>query len=119
MNYFILQFETWWLTQTCVSLGSLPRFVVDGQAPLRQCLHPECYKKDLELPETYNSFYDLRKEFTNCYSSQGELATLSIQEMVQCILFLIHRKKSDINFFFPIPIFITFSIRIANMYYDT
>ncbi|KAK0171395.1 hypothetical protein PV328_009133 [Microctonus aethiopoides] len=83
LNQAIQQFETWWLAQTCVSLGSLPRFVVDGQAPLRQCLHPECYKKDLELPETYNSFYDLRKEFTNCYSSQGELATLSIQEMVQ------------------------------------
>ncbi|XP_011303208.1 RNA-binding protein fusilli isoform X1 [Fopius arisanus] len=79
----IQQFESWWSSLTCVSAGSPPRFVVDGQAPLRQCLHPECYKKDLDLPEHYNVFHDLRKEFTSCYSSQGELATLSIQEMIE------------------------------------
>ncbi|XP_057327456.1 RNA-binding protein fusilli isoform X3 [Microplitis mediator] len=83
LNQAIQQFESWWSSLTCISAGSSPRFVVDGQAPLRQCLHPECYNKDLDLPEYYNYFYDLRKEFTNCYSTQGELATPSIQEMIQ------------------------------------
>ncbi|XP_074103071.1 RNA-binding protein fusilli isoform X2 [Cotesia typhae] len=83
LSQAIQQFESWWSSLTCVSAGSLPCFVVDGQAPLRQCLHPECYNKDLDLPEYYNYFYDLRKEFTSCYSTQGELATLSIQEMIQ------------------------------------
>ncbi|XP_065570104.1 RNA-binding protein fusilli-like isoform X2 [Artemia franciscana] len=36
--------------------------VTDGQLPLRQCLHPEACTKGLDLPEYYNSFYDLRKE---------------------------------------------------------
>ncbi|XP_044008245.1 RNA-binding protein fusilli isoform X3 [Aphidius gifuensis] len=79
----IQQFETWWSSLSCISAGSSPRFVVDGQAPLRQCLHPETYKKDLDLPKHYNQFHDLRKEFATCYSSQEDLATLSIQEMIQ------------------------------------
>ncbi|XP_034949442.1 RNA-binding protein fusilli isoform X2 [Chelonus insularis] len=79
----IRKFDSWWSSQPQIPPDTPPRFIVDGQAPLRQCLHPESYNKDLELPQYYNYFYDLRKEFTNCYSSQGELATLSIQEMIQ------------------------------------
>lgn len=69
-----------------VTFGAKPRFVVDGQAPMRQCLHPEACNKDIELPEHYNYFYDLRKDFVECYSSYGELSTLGVQEMLQCIL---------------------------------
>lgn len=69
-----------------VTFGAKPRFVVDGQAPMRQCLHPEACNKDIELPEHYNYFHDLRKEFVECYSSYGELSTLGVQEMLQCIL---------------------------------
>lgn len=71
---------------SCVTSGSSPRFVVDGQAPLRQCLHPEACNKDIELPEHYNHFHDLRKEFVACYSTHGELSTFGIQEMLECIL---------------------------------
>ncbi|XP_015183240.1 PREDICTED: RNA-binding protein fusilli isoform X2 [Polistes dominula] len=77
------QFEGWWSSMSCVTGGGEPRFVVDGQAPMRQCLHPEACKKDIELPSHYNVFHDLRKEFVGCYSSHGELATLGIQEMIQ------------------------------------
>ncbi|XP_043270875.1 RNA-binding protein fusilli isoform X2 [Venturia canescens] len=79
----IRQFETWWSTLTCVSAGSSPRFVVDGQAPLRQCLHPESFNKYLDLPDHYSTFHDLRKEFTTCYSSQEELSSLSVCEMIE------------------------------------
>ncbi|XP_014473071.1 PREDICTED: RNA-binding protein fusilli isoform X2 [Dinoponera quadriceps] len=79
----IEQFETWWSSMSCVTSGATPRFVVDGQAPMRQCLHPEACNKDIELPEHYNHFYDLRKDFVACYSSHGELSTLGVQEMLQ------------------------------------
>ncbi|XP_014616855.1 PREDICTED: RNA-binding protein fusilli isoform X1 [Polistes canadensis] len=79
----IEQFEGWWSSMSCVTGGGEPRFIVDGQAPMRQCLHPEACKKDIELPSHYNVFHDLRKEFVGCYSSHGELATLGIQEMIQ------------------------------------
>ncbi|KAI4484774.1 hypothetical protein M0804_007340 [Polistes exclamans] len=79
----IEQFEGWWSSMSCVTGGGEPRFIVDGQAPMRQCLHPEACKKDIELPSHYNIFHDLRKEFVGCYSSHGELATLGIQEMIQ------------------------------------
>ncbi|XP_033231129.1 RNA-binding protein fusilli isoform X3 [Belonocnema kinseyi] len=83
LHQAIQQFETWWSSLTCVSTGSTPRFVVDGQAPLRQCLHPEACNKDIELPSHYIHFHDLRKEFKTCYSSQDELSPLSIQDMIQ------------------------------------
>ncbi|KAL0125534.1 hypothetical protein PUN28_004564 [Cardiocondyla obscurior] len=79
----IEKFEAWWSTVPGVTSGAKPRFVVDGQAPMRQCLHPEACNKDIELPEHYNYFYDLRKDFVECYSSHGELSTLGVQEMLQ------------------------------------
>ncbi|XP_051159802.1 RNA-binding protein fusilli isoform X3 [Leptopilina boulardi] len=83
LHQAIQQFETWWSSLTCVAAGSTPRFIVDGQAPLRQCLHPEACNKEIELPSHYSHFHDLRKEFTACYSSQDELSPLSIQDMIQ------------------------------------
>ncbi|XP_070163335.1 RNA-binding protein fusilli isoform X1 [Polyergus mexicanus] len=77
------KFEAWWISMSGVTFGAKPRFVVDGQAPMRQCLHPEACNKDIELPEHYNYFHDLRKEFVECYSSYGELSTLGVQEMLQ------------------------------------
>ncbi|XP_058793021.1 RNA-binding protein fusilli isoform X2 [Phymastichus coffea] len=79
----IKQFEAWWSSLTCVAAGSSPRFVVDGQAPLRQCLHPEACNKLVELPAHYTVFHDLRKEFSSCYSTNDELQLVSIQEMIQ------------------------------------
>ncbi|KAL6441482.1 hypothetical protein ACFW04_003578 [Cataglyphis niger] len=77
------KFEAWWSSMSGVTFGAKPRFVVDGQAPMRQCLHPETCNKEIKLPEHYNYFYDLRKEFVECYSSYGELSTLGVQEMLQ------------------------------------
>lgn len=85
--FVFFQFDTWWSSLKCIPPGTVPRFVVDGQAPLRQCLHPEACNKDIELPNYYTLFHDLRKEFMTCYSSQDELSALNIQDMLQCILF--------------------------------
>ncbi|XP_011173363.2 LOW QUALITY PROTEIN: RNA-binding protein fusilli [Solenopsis invicta] len=79
----IEKFEAWWNSMSGVTSGIKPRFVVDGQAPMRQCLHPEACNKDIELPEHYNYFYDLRKDFVEYYSTHGELSTLGVQEMLQ------------------------------------
>lgn len=46
------------------------RIITDGQLPLRQCLHPEACAKDIELPNYYCKFSDLRKEFVR-YKSAG------------------------------------------------
>ncbi|GAB1600064.1 epithelial splicing regulatory protein 1-like isoform X4 [Argonauta hians] len=43
----------------------------DGQAHLRQCLHPECSKKNINLPKYMFKFYDLRKEFRKFYRTEG------------------------------------------------
>lgn len=79
----IQQFEAWWSSMSCMTSGSAPRFVVDGQAPMRQCLHPEACNKDIDVPEHYTLFHDLRKEFVACYSTHGELSTFGIQEMLE------------------------------------
>ncbi|XP_043526961.1 RNA-binding protein fusilli isoform X2 [Frieseomelitta varia] len=79
----IEQFEAWWSSMSPVTSGCAPCFVVDGQAPMRQCLHPEACNKDINLPEHYNIFHDLRKEFVACYSTHGELSTFGIQEMME------------------------------------
>ncbi|XP_032455398.1 RNA-binding protein fusilli isoform X2 [Nasonia vitripennis] len=83
LHQAIQQFETWWSSLTCVAAGSTPRFVVDGQAPLRQCLHPQACNKNIDLPSHYSVFHDLRKEFSACYSTNDELSLLSIQDMMQ------------------------------------
>ncbi|XP_071547541.1 RNA-binding protein fusilli isoform X4 [Panulirus ornatus] len=44
--------------------------VADGQLHLRQVVHPKCLARNLLLPEYYNSFYDLRKEFKSFYHSE-------------------------------------------------
>lgn len=60
------------------------KLVTDGELPLRQCLHPEaCYKK-IDLPDYYNSFSDLRKDFKAFYSSPEDMK--SVGEMIDCIL---------------------------------
>ncbi|XP_069184951.1 epithelial splicing regulatory protein 1 isoform X3 [Procambarus clarkii] len=44
--------------------------VTDGQLHLRQVMHPKALARNLVLPEYYNSFYDLRKEFKSFYHSE-------------------------------------------------
>ncbi|KAK3853720.1 hypothetical protein Pcinc_039749, partial [Petrolisthes cinctipes] len=44
--------------------------VTDGQLHLRQVVHPKSLARNLNLPDYYNSFYDLRKEFKSFYHSE-------------------------------------------------
>ncbi|XP_076269051.1 epithelial splicing regulatory protein fusilli isoform X2 [Rhynchophorus ferrugineus] len=58
----LVEFENY-----CTSLSLNPhnpsfRMMTDGQLPIRQCLHPEAWRKQLDLPNYYNAFHDLRKE---------------------------------------------------------
>lgn len=64
------------------------QFVVDGQLPLRQCLHPETCRKEIDLPYYYSSFHDLRKEVARfCHKTGLEEAPQSVADMLECILF--------------------------------
>ncbi|XP_018320857.1 RNA-binding protein fusilli isoform X2 [Agrilus planipennis] len=58
----LLEFESY-----CTSIHVDPhspgfRIITDGQLPLRQCLHPEACRKEIDLPFYYTVFHDLRKE---------------------------------------------------------
>ncbi|XP_072156853.1 RNA-binding protein fusilli isoform X2 [Bemisia tabaci] len=58
------------------------RFVTDGQLPLRQCLHPEACNKEIELPDCYNTFHDLRKDFRKFYSVPETEELSSISDLI-------------------------------------
>ncbi|KAJ8968275.1 hypothetical protein NQ317_006403, partial [Molorchus minor] len=62
------------------------RLITDGQLPLRQCLFPEAYRKDIELPLYYSMFHDLRKEVAR-FTGKTEDPPQSVADMVDCILF--------------------------------
>ncbi|CAG0912497.1 unnamed protein product [Notodromas monacha] len=53
-------------------MDAQPRVVLvcDGQLPLRQCFHPEACNKNVDVPNYYYSFFDLRKEFAKAYGSE-------------------------------------------------
>lgn len=69
--------------------------MTDGQLPLRQCLHPEACRKDLDLPTYYSIFHDLRKEVAK-FTAKGEEPPQSIATMLERILF----QSNLYNFFY-------------------
>ncbi|XP_014260084.1 RNA-binding protein fusilli isoform X2 [Cimex lectularius] len=80
------------------SLGTDPASLVlttDGQAPLRQCLHPEATDKDITLPSQYTSFCDLRKDVARVYGA-GDAKFSSIPEM---LTYLDIPNSCDTSFF--------------------
>uniref|UniRef100_A0A8C7S9M0 Epithelial splicing regulatory protein 1 n=1 Tax=Oncorhynchus mykiss TaxID=8022 RepID=A0A8C7S9M0_ONCMY len=74
-------------TVSVVSLGAGTSVCVctDGQLHIRQVLHPEAADKNLALPECFNSFFDLRKEFRKHFPS-ADTKSLEVQYMAECIL---------------------------------
>ncbi|CAG2104484.1 unnamed protein product [Medioppia subpectinata] len=82
--------------------------ITDGQLHLRQVLHPEASNKGIQLPEYFNTFYDLRKEFRKFYrnndiqtiedainylsiegDASADCAVQKVQNMAQIIIRLI------------------------------
>ncbi|XP_069900409.1 epithelial splicing regulatory protein 2 isoform X2 [Globicephala melas] len=55
----------------------------DGQQLLRQVLHPEASRKNLALPDTFFSFYDLRREFHVQHPSTHPARDLTVATMAQ------------------------------------
>ncbi|XP_028333461.1 epithelial splicing regulatory protein 2 isoform X7 [Physeter macrocephalus] len=55
----------------------------DGQQLLRQVLHPEASRKNLVLPDTFFSFYDLRREFHVQHPSTRPARDLTVATMAQ------------------------------------
>ncbi|KAF7277460.1 hypothetical protein GWI33_007209, partial [Rhynchophorus ferrugineus] len=69
--------------------------MTDGQLPIRQCLHPEAWRKQLDLPNYYNAFHDLRKEVA-ALLDRDEIPG-SVSEMIECILFANHILQTKIK----------------------
>lgn len=57
------------------------RIITDGQLPLRQCLHPEACAKDIELPNYFCKFSDLRKEFCRFKSSDAWRSVVPMKDL--------------------------------------
>ncbi|XP_054856266.1 epithelial splicing regulatory protein 2 isoform X2 [Eublepharis macularius] len=70
-------------------------FCTDGQLLIRQVLHPEASKKNLLLSDCFYSFFDLRKEFHNCYPNSASVKDQTIQSMAECIGFRIDETEED------------------------
>uniref|UniRef100_A0A8D0B4S3 Epithelial splicing regulatory protein 2 n=1 Tax=Salvator merianae TaxID=96440 RepID=A0A8D0B4S3_SALMN len=70
-------------------------FCTDGQLLIRQVLHPEASKKNLLLSDPFYSFYDLRKEFHDCYPNVAPVKDLTIQSMAEYIAFGIDETEDD------------------------
>lgn len=64
------------------------RMVTDGQLPVRQCLYPEACRKDIDLPDYYATFHDLRKEVAR-FTRRTEEVPQSVADMLDCILSLV------------------------------
>ncbi|KAL0985361.1 hypothetical protein UPYG_G00155940 [Umbra pygmaea] len=74
------------LTNEVNSLGTGTSFCVctDGQLHIRQVLHPEAASKNVALPDCFNSFFDLRKEFRKHIPS-ADPKSLSVQYMAESL----------------------------------
>ncbi|XP_022906972.1 RNA-binding protein fusilli isoform X2 [Onthophagus taurus] len=59
------------------------RIVTDGQLPLRQCLHPESCRKEIDLPLYYSTFNDLRKEVARF--KKTDTLPQSVSDMLGCL----------------------------------
>ncbi|XP_054740732.1 RNA-binding protein fusilli isoform X3 [Anastrepha obliqua] len=57
------------------------KIITDGQLPLRQCLHREACAKDIRLPQYYNRFCDLRKEFLRYKSGDLSRALVPVKDI--------------------------------------
>ncbi|XP_018574554.1 RNA-binding protein fusilli isoform X2 [Anoplophora glabripennis] len=60
------------------------RLITDGQLPLRQCLHPEACRKDIDLPLYYSKFHDLRKEVAR-FTGKSDDPPQSVADMLECL----------------------------------
>lgn len=56
------------------------QLVTDGQLHLRQVLHPEAIRHQINLPSSMFSFFDLRKEFSRFYNA--DTTPSSVAEML-------------------------------------
>ncbi|XP_067628955.1 RNA-binding protein fusilli-like [Eurosta solidaginis] len=57
------------------------KIITDGQLPLRQCMHREASTKDIWLPNYYNHFCDLRKEFLKFKSGDLSRALVPVRDI--------------------------------------
>ncbi|KAK5647185.1 hypothetical protein RI129_002077 [Pyrocoelia pectoralis] len=71
------------------------QFVTDGQLPLRQCLHPEACRKDIELPYYYSTFHDLRKEVAKFTGKNDDLP----QSVTDMVTYLDLKPESENEFY--------------------
>uniref|UniRef100_A0A669ES64 Epithelial splicing regulatory protein 1 n=1 Tax=Oreochromis niloticus TaxID=8128 RepID=A0A669ES64_ORENI len=61
----------------------------DGQLHIRQVIHPEAASKNILVPDSFYSFFDLRKEFKKHFPAP-DLKALNVHTMAECILLTRH-----------------------------
>ncbi|XP_062711513.1 RNA-binding protein fusilli-like [Aedes albopictus] len=77
------QFDSYTRSLQIDPCGGNFRLVVDGQLPLRQCLHPEAGAKDIQLPAYYWRFSDLRKEYVRFKAGDLSRALVPVSDVTK------------------------------------
>ncbi|XP_022082225.1 epithelial splicing regulatory protein 1-like isoform X3 [Acanthaster planci] len=76
MEKVLQQFEEFLYRELNLSQGNTFCLLTDGQLHIRQCLHPQALNKNVELPDFFYSFFDLRKEFQKFHAGATTITTV-------------------------------------------
>ncbi|KAL2083945.1 hypothetical protein ACEWY4_019463 [Coilia grayii] len=60
-------------------------FCTDGQRHIRQAIHPEASNKNILLPKSFYSFFDLRKEFQKAFPSLVKQKEVDLEFTCDCL----------------------------------
>lgn len=70
------------LGKYCLGDVSRVSLVTLGQLYLRQVIHPKALANNINLPEYYNSFYDIHKEFNTFYHTADNTDVQTLPDML-------------------------------------
>ncbi|XP_038069597.1 epithelial splicing regulatory protein 1-like isoform X1 [Patiria miniata] len=76
MEKVLQQFEEFLYRELNLSQGNTLCLLTDGQLHIRQCLHPQALNKNVELPDFFYSFFDLRKEMQKFHPGATTITTV-------------------------------------------
>ncbi|XP_072013370.1 epithelial splicing regulatory protein 1-like [Amphiura filiformis] len=76
LDVVLQQFDHYLRTELNTSEGATFCLCTDGQLHVRQCIHPQALKKNVELQDYFCNFFDIRKEFRKCHPEAPQITTV-------------------------------------------
>jgi epithelial splicing regulatory protein 1/2 len=59
--------------------------VTDGNLPIRQVLHPDALRKNIQLSDAFYSYFDIRKELPHLVNNNNEDVSIPLRELCKCL----------------------------------